>query len=89
MDKSFSSWDSPEGDILHPGDCIQQLLEQVRRHKVNINGNVCAVMVTTLVLEVISVFFLCPLLYHSHFFHPLKVADIYMVTQCAYQFIFD
>lgn len=51
MDKSFSSWDSPEGDILHPGDCIQQLLEQVRRHKVNINGNVCAVMVTTLVLE--------------------------------------
>ncbi|PON92383.1 hypothetical protein TorRG33x02_117070, partial [Trema orientale] len=29
----------------------RKLLEQVRRHKVNIDGNVCTVMVTTLVLE--------------------------------------
>ncbi|KAL0697609.1 hypothetical protein Bca4012_053731 [Brassica carinata] len=27
------------------------LLEKVRRHRVNIDGNVCTVMVTTLVLE--------------------------------------
>jgi hypothetical protein len=32
---------------------MQELLEQVRRHKVNIDGNVCTVMVTTLVLEVL------------------------------------
>ncbi|XP_004294475.1 PREDICTED: ABC1 family protein YPL109C, mitochondrial-like [Fragaria vesca subsp. vesca] len=51
VDKSFELWDSPEGEIMHPGDCIQQLLEQVRRHKVRIDGNVCTVIVTTLVLE--------------------------------------
>ncbi|XP_050368406.1 uncharacterized protein LOC126786592 isoform X2 [Argentina anserina] len=51
VDKSFKVWDSPEGDMMHPGDCIQQLLEQVRRHKVKIDGNVCTVIVTTLVLE--------------------------------------
>lgn len=50
---SFDFWGTPEGDIVHPADCMQQLLEQVRRHKVNIDGNVCTVMVTLLVLEVI------------------------------------
>ncbi|CAN4116637.1 unnamed protein product [Withania somnifera] len=30
---------------------MMQLLEQVRRHRVNIDGNVCTAMVTTLVLE--------------------------------------
>ncbi|XVF04068.1 hypothetical protein REPUB_Repub05bG0049300 [Reevesia pubescens] len=53
VEKSFYLWDSPDGEILHPGECIQQLLEHVRRHKVNIDGNVCTVIVTTLVLEVI------------------------------------
>ncbi|XVF70420.1 hypothetical protein PTKIN_Ptkin11bG0160200 [Pterospermum kingtungense] len=51
VEKSFRLWDSPEGEFIHPGDCIQQLLEHVRRHKVNIDGNVCTVIVTTLVLE--------------------------------------
>ncbi|URE47663.1 ABC1 family domain containing protein [Musa troglodytarum] len=51
VDKSFSFWGSPEGDSVHPAECMHQLLEQVRRHKVNIDGNVCTVMVTTLVLE--------------------------------------
>lgn len=37
---------------MHAGHCMQELLEQVRRHKVNIDGDVCTVMVTTLVLEV-------------------------------------
>ncbi|RWW66195.1 hypothetical protein BHE74_00026451 [Ensete ventricosum] len=52
VEKSFSFWGSSEGDSVHPAECMHQLLEQVRRHKVNIDGNVCTVMVTTLVLEV-------------------------------------
>ncbi|EPS58537.1 hypothetical protein M569_16276, partial [Genlisea aurea] len=49
--ESFDFWGTPEGDSVHPADCMQQLLEQVRRHKVNVDGNVCTVMVTMLVLE--------------------------------------
>lgn len=56
MDKTFKFWGSGEGDFIHPADCMQQLLEQVRRHRVNIDGNVCTVIVTTLVLEVTSAF---------------------------------
>lgn len=52
MKQSFDFWATPEGDLVHPADAMQQLLEQVRRHKVNIDGNVCTVIVTTLVLEV-------------------------------------
>ncbi|CAA0835965.1 Protein kinase superfamily protein [Striga hermonthica] len=48
---SFDFWGTPEGDLVHPADCMHQLLEKVRRHKVNIDGNVCTVMVTVLVLE--------------------------------------
>ncbi|KQJ85093.1 probable serine/threonine-protein kinase abkC [Brachypodium distachyon] len=51
VERAFSFWGTPEGDVIHPADCMHQLLEQVRRHKVNIDGNVCTVMVTTLVLE--------------------------------------
>ncbi|OMO80447.1 hypothetical protein CCACVL1_12952 [Corchorus capsularis] len=51
VENSFNFWDTPDGELLHPGECIQQLLEHVRRHKVNIDGNVCTVIVTTLVLE--------------------------------------
>nr|KAJ0228457.1 hypothetical protein LSAT_V11C100047920 [Lactuca sativa] len=50
--ESFDYWGTPEGDIVHPADCMHQVLEQVRRHRVNVDGNVCTVMVTTLVLEV-------------------------------------
>jgi hypothetical protein len=52
VERSFSFWGTTEGDAVHPAECMHQLLEQVRRHKVNIDGNVCTVMVTTLVLEV-------------------------------------
>ncbi|KAL8167267.1 hypothetical protein V2J09_008766 [Rumex salicifolius] len=51
VEQSFSFWGTPEGDVVHPAECMQNLLEQVRRHRVNIDGNVCTVMVTTLVLE--------------------------------------
>ncbi|KAK7319594.1 hypothetical protein RJT34_04317 [Clitoria ternatea] len=49
--ESFTFWGTPEGDLVHPAECIEQLLEKVRRHRVNIDGNVCTVIVTTLVLE--------------------------------------
>ncbi|KAJ3681197.1 hypothetical protein LUZ60_015686 [Juncus effusus] len=51
VEKSFTFWGTDEGDTVHPAECMHQLLDQVRRHKVNIDGNVCTVMVTTLVLE--------------------------------------
>ncbi|KAG8635326.1 hypothetical protein MANES_16G019500v8 [Manihot esculenta] len=53
VEEAFTFWGTPEGDLIHPAECMQELLEKVRRHKVNIDGNVCTVMVTTLVLEVI------------------------------------
>ncbi|XP_022753960.1 probable serine/threonine-protein kinase abkC [Durio zibethinus] len=51
VEQSFNFWDSPDGEFVYPGECIQQLLEHVRRHNVNIDGNVCTVIITTLVLE--------------------------------------
>lgn len=51
LDKKFAFWGTPEGDIFHPVECMHQLLDTVRRHKVNIDGNICTVMVTILVLE--------------------------------------
>ncbi|WVZ66334.1 hypothetical protein U9M48_015573 [Paspalum notatum var. saurae] len=51
LDKTFTFWGTPEGDIFHPVECMHQLLDTVRRHKVNIDGNICTVMVTILVLE--------------------------------------
>ena len=59
VEESFTFWGTAEGDLVHPAECMEQLLEKVRRHKVNIDGNVCTVMVTTLVLEVTSFFILC------------------------------
>jgi len=53
VEKAFTFWGTREGDVVHPAECMEQLLEKVRRHRVNIDGNVCTVMVTTLVLEVI------------------------------------
>jgi len=64
---TFTFWGTPEGDVFHPVECMHELLDTVRRHKVNIDGNICTVMVTILVLEVNifgknshPVFFLCP-----------------------------
>ncbi|OAY76051.1 putative aarF domain-containing protein kinase 2 [Ananas comosus] len=44
VEKSFTFWGTAEGDAVHPAECMHKLLEQVRRHKVNIDGNVCTVM---------------------------------------------
>ncbi|MED6210021.1 hypothetical protein PIB30_060132 [Stylosanthes scabra] len=51
VEKAFTFWGTPEGDLVHPAECMEQLIEKVRRQRVNIDGNVCTVMVTTLVLE--------------------------------------
>ncbi|CAN8294240.1 unnamed protein product [Cochlearia groenlandica] len=51
VEEAFKFWGTPEGDLVHPADCMHELLEKVRRHRVNIDGNVLTVMVTTLVLE--------------------------------------
>uniref|UniRef100_A0ACD5V1A8 Uncharacterized protein n=1 Tax=Avena sativa TaxID=4498 RepID=A0ACD5V1A8_AVESA len=51
LEKKFSFWGTPEGDVFHPVECMHQLLDTVRRHKVNIDGNICTVMVTILVIE--------------------------------------
>ncbi|XP_028788224.1 uncharacterized aarF domain-containing protein kinase 2-like isoform X2 [Neltuma alba] len=51
VDEAFAFWGTPEGDLVHPAECVEQLLEKVRRHRVNIDGNVSTVIVTILVLE--------------------------------------
>ncbi|KAH7425318.1 hypothetical protein KP509_11G049200 [Ceratopteris richardii] len=51
METSFQYWGTKEADIIHPGECMQEVLEKVRTHKVNIDGDVCTVMVTIMVLE--------------------------------------
>ncbi|XP_010533853.1 PREDICTED: uncharacterized aarF domain-containing protein kinase 2-like [Tarenaya hassleriana] len=51
VEEAFKFWGTAEGDLVHPADCMHELLEKVRRYRVNIDGNVCTVMVTTLVLE--------------------------------------
>ncbi|KAA8535572.1 hypothetical protein F0562_030575 [Nyssa sinensis] len=72
VEKSFDYWGSVEGDYFHPAECMQQLLEQVRRHRINIDGNACTVMVTTSVLEV---FFSLLKVYHCHPSQPPKMKN--------------
>ncbi|CAL8142609.1 unnamed protein product [Prunus armeniaca] len=45
VEEAFDFWGTPEGDLVHPAECMQQLPETVRRHRVNVDGNVCTVMV--------------------------------------------
>ncbi|PQQ05755.1 hypothetical protein Pyn_28327 [Prunus yedoensis var. nudiflora] len=40
VEEAFDFWGTPEGDPVHPVECMQQLLEKVRRHRVNVDGNV-------------------------------------------------
>ncbi|KFK40682.1 hypothetical protein AALP_AA2G027600 [Arabis alpina] len=51
VEEAFIYWGTPEGDLIHPADCMHELFEKMRRHRVNIDGNVSTVMFTTLVLE--------------------------------------
>ncbi|KAL6270256.1 hypothetical protein ACE6H2_027167 [Prunus campanulata] len=40
VEEAFAFWGTPEGDLVYP-ECMQQLLEKVRRRRVNVDGNVC------------------------------------------------
>ncbi|XP_010430178.1 PREDICTED: uncharacterized aarF domain-containing protein kinase 2-like isoform X2 [Camelina sativa] len=51
VEEAFTFWGTEEGDLVHPADCMHELFEKMRRHRVNIDGNVSTVMFTTLVLE--------------------------------------
>ncbi|KAI9128225.1 hypothetical protein K1719_001218 [Acacia pycnantha] len=53
VERSSNLW---RVENFHPANCMQQLLECVRRHKVNSGGNICSVVVTMLVLEVCPAF---------------------------------
>ncbi|OMO65040.1 hypothetical protein COLO4_31598 [Corchorus olitorius] len=51
VEEAFTFGGTPQGDLVHSAKCMQQLFEKIRRHRVNINGNVCTVIVTALALE--------------------------------------
>ncbi|XAR56599.1 Cadmium-transporting ATPase [Bertholletia excelsa] len=51
VERTFSYWGSEESEFVHPAECMQQMLDQVRHHRVNVDGDVCTVIVTMLVLE--------------------------------------
>ncbi|KAI5055736.1 hypothetical protein GOP47_0029257 [Adiantum capillus-veneris] len=51
LETSFKFWGSKEAKVIRLGECMQDVLEQVRIHRVNIDGDVCTVMVTMMVLE--------------------------------------
>ncbi|CAL2253251.1 unnamed protein product [Prunus armeniaca] len=39
VEEAFAFWGTAEGDPVHPAECMQQKLEKVRRHRVNVDGN--------------------------------------------------
>ncbi|CAF2076107.1 hypothetical protein HID58_092756 [Brassica napus] len=51
VEEAFRFWGTAEGESVHPADCMHELFEKMRNHRVNIDGNVSTVMFTTLVLE--------------------------------------
>ncbi|KAJ4872162.1 Protein kinase superfamily protein [Raphanus sativus] len=51
VEEAFRFWGTAEGEAVHPADCMHELFEKMRNHRVNIDGNVSTVMFTTLVLE--------------------------------------
>ncbi|KAI5061072.1 hypothetical protein GOP47_0023577 [Adiantum capillus-veneris] len=54
LETSFKFWGSKKAKVIHPGECMQDVLEQVRIHRVNIDGDICTVMVTMMVLQVMA-----------------------------------
>ncbi|KAL3699967.1 hypothetical protein R1sor_017989 [Riccia sorocarpa] len=51
VDLKFKEYLSIRGTPKNTGECMTELFDQVRKHRVNIDGDVCTVMVTTLILE--------------------------------------
>ena len=54
MDDKFKEYLSIRGTAKNTGECMTELFDQIRKHHVNMDGDVCTVMVTTLILEVLS-----------------------------------
>lgn len=88
MEEAFTFWGTPEGDLVHPAECMEQLLEKVRRHRVNIDGNVCTVMVTTLVLEVITFLHFIVFTKCDHTYTDTTKEDIYTYSFPIYYLYF-
>lgn len=51
VDDKFNEYLSIRGTAKNTGECMTELFDQVRQHRVNMDGDVCTVMVTTLILE--------------------------------------
>ncbi|KAG0574581.1 hypothetical protein KC19_VG273600 [Ceratodon purpureus] len=51
VDDKFKEYLSIRGTAKNTGECMTELFDQIRKHHVNMDGDVCTVMVTTLVLE--------------------------------------
>ncbi|XP_057842971.2 uncharacterized protein LOC131052343 isoform X2 [Cryptomeria japonica] len=51
VDEKFKKYLSVRGSAKNTGECMTDLFDEVRRHHVNIDGDVCTVMVTSLVHE--------------------------------------
>jgi hypothetical protein len=49
----FKEYLSVRGTATNTGECMTELFDQIRKHRVNMDGDVCTVMVTTLILEVV------------------------------------
>jgi aarF domain-containing kinase len=49
----FKEYLSVRGTASNTGECMTELFDQIRKHRVNMDGDVCTVMVTTLILEVV------------------------------------
>jgi aarF domain-containing kinase len=51
VDAKFKEYLSIRGTAKNTGECMTELFDQIRQHRVNMDGDVCTVMVTTLILE--------------------------------------
>lgn len=59
VDDKFKEYLSIRGTAKNTGECMTELFDQIRQHRVNMDGDVCTVMVTTLILEVLQHTFNC------------------------------
>ncbi|KAH9547034.1 hypothetical protein CY35_11G012500 [Sphagnum magellanicum] len=51
VNAKFKEYLSVRGTASNTGECMMELFDQIRKHRVNMDGDVCTVMVTTLILE--------------------------------------
>lgn len=76
VDDKFNEYLSIRGTAKNTGECMTELFDQVRQHRVNMDGDVCTVMVTTLILEVIFVAFFLIFVCRSSVFDALILFSV-------------